>query len=438
LSLAAVSLLALAAFSGHAAAGYASWVRLVSLGAAGTAVLLSSAVFLPAGGSRLPGGLPMVYGLAILARLLVFPAPFTLSEDAARYHWDGKVLAHGVNPYAYSPDAPELSDLPVHPPDRVISDASRKNHAVYPPLAEVCFAVAYLLTPGRYLGLRLLWLAAEAAAWILLARELAIRGRPRIRSLLLAWSPLLLTSGYLPGHVDMLGLPFVVLFLGAVRRRRPGEAGIWLALAILLKPFPVIFLPAVWAEFGTRRFLRFAGTMAGVVVLAYLPFAGAGSRLLSSTWLMAREWSFNAGLVDLVALATGAAAARILCAVLFVALVAGAIRGERDFLSRLLMISTAFVVCTPFLFPWYVFFLLPLVALRPDPALLVLVALLPIADLVAVGYEIHGTWEQPLWTRLALWCPFYGLLGFSWFRRRGMFGGEDGGPRISRSFARST
>lgn len=433
----AALLLALAILTGCAPLGFAAWVRTVSLGAAAAGVLLVLAVLLPAGEPRLrcvPAGL---LAFAVLLRLLVLPAPFLLSEDAARYHWDGKVLAHGISPYAFPPDSPELAGLPAHSLDREMSEVSRENLAVYPPLAEAAFALAYLLAPGRYLGLQLLWLLAEVAAWVLLARELAERGLPRIRLLILAWSPLLLTTGYLPGHVDVLCLPFVVLLIRAVRRRRPLETGIWLALAVLVKPFPAVLLPAVWAELGTRRTARVAAAAAGVIALAYLPFLGDGAKLLSSSWLMAREWTHNGTVADLLELAVGGDAARVLSAVLFAGLAAAAVRWGRDFPSRCLLIAASFAICMPFLFPWYVLFFLPLLALRPDPALLALVTLLPISDLVLVGYEARGVWEQPLWARLLLWGTFYGLLVGGAVRRWGMFAGA-APPSSSPSLAAKT
>lgn len=53
----------------------------------------------------------IVFGLAILYRALLVFAPPTLSDDVYRYVWDGRVQANQINPYAYAPDAPELSPL---------------------------------------------------------------------------------------------------------------------------------------------------------------------------------------------------------------------------------------------------------------------------------------------------------------------------------------
>ena len=48
---------------------------------------------------------------AILYRLLLVPTQPVLSTDIYRYIWDGRVQAHGINPYQYSPDDKALSNL---------------------------------------------------------------------------------------------------------------------------------------------------------------------------------------------------------------------------------------------------------------------------------------------------------------------------------------
>jgi hypothetical protein len=78
--------------------------------------------------------------------------------------------------------------------------------------------------------------------------------------------------------------------------------------------------------------------------------------------------------------------------------------------TRMIMAQTAFIICTPTLFPWYLVGLLPLLALRPVPSLLALVALVPLADEVVIGYQVTGAWEPALWPRLAIYLPFYLLL----------------------------
>ena len=76
------------------------------------------------------------FGSAILFRATLLMAQPSLSDDIYRYLWDGRVQAHAINPYLYSPDAEELKSF---------RDANweKINHkeiqTIYPPFAQVFF-----------------------------------------------------------------------------------------------------------------------------------------------------------------------------------------------------------------------------------------------------------------------------------------------------------
>src|SRR5262249_58320109 len=55
--------------------------------------------------------LAVVFSVAVVARAIALPAPPILSTDVARYVWDGRVQAAGVNPYRYVPADPQLAGL---------------------------------------------------------------------------------------------------------------------------------------------------------------------------------------------------------------------------------------------------------------------------------------------------------------------------------------
>ncbi len=367
--------------------------------------------------------LAIVILAGLCMRLAVMPADRELSDDAARYHWDGKVLAHGINPYLFAPDQPAVAHLKTQDIDNRINHPW--NRTCYPPLAETLFAVGYVLSPGRLVGLQILSLLAELATWILLARELGRRRRSAGWLLPAIWGPLVIFQGYLPGHLDVLSLPLVTLFILAVLSRRAGRAGLFLALACLIKPLPLLFLPAAMREFGLRDNLRMGSVLGVVILVSYIPFHQAGWNLFSSTWLMATDWSFNGSLGAILEAMLPGRQAHLLSGFLTGSLVLlGAWRG-RDFLTRALLAQTAFVVCTFTLFPWYLIGMIPLLVLRPHPALLALYCLAPLSDQVVIGHQLRGVWQPAHWVRPAQYIPFYGLLAVGWRKRWGMFGSRD-------------
>lgn len=363
-----------------------------------------------------------LWGVALAAlvfRLIAMGGVREVSDDAARYHWDGKVLAHGINPYRHAPDDPAVAHL------RGDALDARINHphlpTVYPPVAELCFAVAYQLSPGRLLGFHLLALLAELLTWLLLARELDRRACQRAHLLLLAWSPLVILESYVPGHADILALPLLTLFILHLDRGRPWIAGGFLALAVLIKPFPLIFLPAACAHLGWRRSVPFMLALAAVGVGMYVPFIGAGERLFSSMALMAREWSFGGSLGALADAVLPPAVARPLLGGLLAVLTVAAARWGRGLVAKLLLASAAWVICTPTLFPWYLIGLYPLLVLRPDPALAALCLLAPLSEEVIATQRATGAWAPAMWPRLVQYGAFYALLIWGAVRRWGMF-----------------
>lgn len=350
----------------------------------------------------------LVFAVAVVIRLLLMPAEHVLSDDAFRYHWDGKVLAGGTNPYRYAPNDEALAHHRTHALD------ARINHpdvvTVYPPYTELVFAAGYLLSPGHLLGFRALVLLSEIAAWLVLYREATRRHLPRAFVLLATWLPLVVFESYLPGHTEALALPLVALLVSWTVRGRSALAGVALGLACLVKPVALLFVPAVVRELGLLRSVRVAVAALATVGLFYLPFLGAGENLTSSMLLMARKWEFNASLAALLGAVLPGEVLRPVLLVLLVVGVLGATWWGRDLVSRMLWAVVALVVVTPTLYPWYLIWALPMVVLRPQPALIALCGLAPLAHVAAVELYATGVWDPPRWPSLVSYTVFYVLL----------------------------
>ena len=408
LVLTAVVLLAGAVLIGQETGPYGNWIwQTIALSVVGGALVLASTwQWRHEDVSR--RWLLVVVLFGVVLRLAIIPSTRELSDDAARYHWDGKAIAHGVNPFLHSPDEPAVAHLWTDAIDERINHPW--NRTCYPPVAEGLFTVGYLLSPGSLRGLQLLCLMAEILTWFLLAQELARRKRSAAWLLLMVWSPLLVCQGYLPGHLDLLLLPFVALLISATLAKNAARAGLWLALACLIKPLPLLWLPAIARELGLRRTVRLVAVCAIVGILAYLPFWKAGSFLFSSTWLMATDWSFNGSIGAVLESVLTKRQAHLGSGFLTgLGLILTTWRG-RDFLGRALAAQVVFVAFTPTLFPWYLVSTLPLLVLRPQAALLALVLLIPLSDQVVIAHHLRGVWHESPALRWAQYLPFYGLL----------------------------
>ena len=269
----------------------------------------------------------IVVGVAIALRLLLLTAPPILSSDIYRYVWDGRVQAAGINPYRYVPADPAMAFLrdPV-----VYPQINRAGYArtIYPPLAEVVFAVtgrvAYNVT-----GIRLVMLGFEAVGIICLLRLLPLAGLPRERILIYAWNPLALWSFANDGHVDAIAVGLLGLALLLRARHKDGWAGAALAGAVLAKFFPLVVAPA-FLRGGNFWRPAIAGLLvigcgyalyssAGVHVLGFLPSYGQEEGFVSGSGF----WAL-AGLATLMTLPSSATLIYIaVVAVAFLALAAG-------------------------------------------------------------------------------------------------------------------
>jgi len=121
-------------------------------------------------------------------------------------------------------------------------------------------------------------------------------GRPPEHILLYAWHPLPVWEIAGSGHVDAAVVTFVSLALAAaVSGKRVWSAGA-LAAATLVKFFPLVLAPALWrpakSNFGDWRW---PAALIAVIVAAYLPYIGVGSRALGFLPGYVAEENFGSG-----------------------------------------------------------------------------------------------------------------------------------------------
>ena len=210
----------------------------------------------------------IVLGFAAIFRFVTLHTDVYLSTDPYRYVWDGRVQAHGINPYRYVPSDPALAKLRDR---KIYPHINRKTYArtLYPPVAQWVF---YGLTRFRETirSVRVTMILCEAlTAWflVLLLRD---HGLPAQRVLLYAWQPLCVWEFACGAHVDAIMLACVALALLMHRRNRPFGTGVALGLAVLAKLFPLVLLPALWRRW--RWDWRMPAAFAATIFLGYLPY----------------------------------------------------------------------------------------------------------------------------------------------------------------------
>ncbi|GAB2871887.1 hypothetical protein [Hymenobacter ruber] len=261
--------------------------------------------------------LPLRWGLgaALVFRLLWLPATPAFSDDIFRFRWDGLLVAHGVNPFQFRPDEIIADGARTALPDAAVRNAvlpefqqlyrqlnSPHYYSVYPPVCQAVFGGAARLFPTSERGfiacLRLVILAAEAGtAWLLLAL-LAAMGWPRARALRYLLHPLVIVELTGNLHFEALALCFMLLSIWLLSRQQWAKSAGALALGVAAKLLPLLVLPLLVRRLGGRRFLAYAGVVAGTLLVLFSPFLSVAlvvnvSRSLN---LYFRSFEFNASI----------------------------------------------------------------------------------------------------------------------------------------------
>lgn len=360
--------------------------------------------------------LVIVLVVAVAARALLVPGAPTLSDDAYRFVWDGRVQAAGINPYRHAPADRRLVGLRDW---RVFTRVNRPyTRTLYPPADEVAFLAANQVAGDGIVPWKLSMLALEAAAVALLLALLTRARVSRGRVVLYAWHPIAIVEVAGSGHPDPIMVVALLATLLLWDARRRVAAGAALGVAALAKVVPLLAAPFLARRLGGRFLLAAAATCTAL----YLPYIGAGTDTLGSvssfvdqrfgagpyTWLLAAgvaRWAALAGLLTLLAGAVAWAAARP------PGDLAGACRLTALLLGGALLASHTVL-------PWYLLWVLPLLCVAPVPALLWACATAPVLYLAMPPEGI-----LPAGAATAIvWGPTLALLALeairSWSRRR--------------------
>jgi hypothetical protein len=362
----------------------------------------------------------LMWVAGVVFRLTLLPLDPTLSEDLNRYRWHGKLQAAGGNPYIEIPADPRWEQLR----DRTWPQVNRKDlPSVYGPLLEVVYAGYYRLVstlePDEF---RQVWLfklpfaALELAVGAAVLKLLKAAGAPQCWLLIYLWSPLMVVEFWAQGHNDPLAVLFVVLALTAAMRERWLWAFVSLTLAILAKFWPVVLFPFMLLQRREKKWiLRWKPALVALPLSLAVswPYWGGISQVTGLLEGFVGGWRNNDSLYGLIYQFAGedfergtAWVTRLLLAALAAlwALQLPVAKAAKWAVVLLLLFSAN---C----FPWYLSWLVPLLALYPGAPLLLWTALAPLSYHILIGHQTLGIWQDSDEMRLLEYLPVYALLG---------------------------
>lgn len=363
-----------------------------------------------------PTMLAIILGFGMLFRLTLVPHFPVASDDIYRYLWDGRVATHGINPYAFTPSDPKLAFLAT--PDL----PSRVNypwlHSLYPPLAQMFFAASAFLFGPSATGFKFLLTLLELLTLLVMSAFIVKFSLKPWLLLLYAWSPVPVMYFSLDGHIDALGIPFLMLFLYLALTMRYAASGVAVGLSALAKFYPLFIVPLL-IRVNRRTMTPWLPLIPlTLFALGYAAYYEPTGGLVTSLLHFSSHWEFNAPIFTIfLLLLKDNADAHLVSALLFLAwllylFLADKPIGEKTFLGFL-----GFIILGPLVHPWYLGWLAALLVVRWSTAVFLLLGLSNLSNVVVYRYQTTGSWVDDPMLLLVEYAPFFAL--FAWELMRG-------------------
>lgn len=324
--------------------------------------------------------------IAILNRVILLNSTPILENDYLRYLWDGRVLANGVNPYLFPPNASELDSLSVWYRSSI---GWADIRTIYPPLAELLFGTLHFVRPDSLLVLKISLVFFEILAGVLL---ISWDRNPQSRvltTLLYFYNPLLLKEIANSAHLDslpmFLSLAAIYSFIRISERR--WISWVLLALSVGAKSYPILLLPLFFKLDPRRKQHTIVFIL--TILAMYLPFISAGLSMFGGAGAFGTYWIFNAGIFKIITESANFLLsatfnvwasseqgkfvlindypAKVIAAALllwYIFVVTRAIKSEQELPQAALRIIGMLLLLSPVVNAWYVLWILPFAVLR--------------------------------------------------------------------------
>jgi alpha-1,6-mannosyltransferase len=319
----------------------------------------------------------IILGSAALMRVPFLLAEPYLSSDLYRYIWDGRVQAHGINPFRFVPAASELAALR---DGAIYPNINRADYAptIYPPAGQILFFLTTRVSES-VLAMKLSMVAFEALGLACILDILRRFDLPPQRIAAAAWHPLALWEIAGNAHIDaaMTGCMLLGVWLFVTKRAIPGA--VVAAIATLIKPIAIVALPVFWKPWD----LRMPAAVVAAVALLYLPYLSVGAKVFGFASGYVAEEGYKAGggfwYPDLLQAITGPipSLSRVYLAVALIGFGALALRitfrsdrSDRVTVEALALLVTVFLVLLTPHYPWYYLVAVPFLAFYPHSATL--------------------------------------------------------------------
>jgi hypothetical protein len=222
----------------------------------------------------------------------------------------------------------------------------------------------------------------------------------------------------LDGHIDALGIVFILLFMLLVLNGRPVLAAVALGGAALSKIVPLILAPLGMRSLSDVRRAGIPLITAAIVIGGYWVYREPTGGLFESLSVYGSRWEFNGSLFEIVHVAVGSnETAHAYCAGATLLWALGVFLLDRPLPEKTFLIFLGMIIFAPLIHPWYLTWIAALLALRWSTAVFIVLGLSNLSNLVVYEYHLTSVWHESIWILLIEYIPFYAVLAWEFSRK---------------------
>lgn len=250
----------------------------------------------------------LLLSIGIIFRLCFISTVPNLSDDYFRFIWDGRLTAHGYNPFIYLPSRVPKDILASCnlTPELYEGLNSQNYYSVYPSVTQYISGAACYLFPDNITGsiifIRTIIILAEVSSCFLIIKLLQHFKLPIGKVLLYVLNPLVIIE--LTGNLHFEGILifFLLLFFYLLVKKKHLLAAIPFALSVSTKLIPLVLLPLLLKRLSIKQFIVFSIICIVTIAAAFLPFYSYDMvlNMYDSVELYFQHFEFNASIFYII------------------------------------------------------------------------------------------------------------------------------------------
>jgi alpha-1,6-mannosyltransferase len=242
--------------------------------------------------------------LVIIPKIALIASIPALSDDFYRFIWDGNLITRNINPYQFLP-----TELPPNAEFYLLN--SKHYYSVYPPLLQLIFGISAYFSNHSLITnifiLRIIILLFEIVTIWLILKILKENNYDKNKVLIYALNPLVVLELVGNLHFEGVMLFFILMaFWQLYKSNKTANnwflSALYLALAVLIKLLPLMFLPLIIKKLGIINGLKYCSVVLFLLIIAFIPFSSNLSlpHIFSSIDLYYQKFEFNASIYYLI------------------------------------------------------------------------------------------------------------------------------------------